>query len=105
MPQAQPAFSPPDDFTLGGDPLPDNGLITVQYIEKTRVTAQVTPEQARQLFGLGGTPDDQVGARIAAITHHTSSLLARLGPHSTEEVQLSWELNKLRDPWDADTYL
>jgi hypothetical protein len=95
----RPAFTEPDDN------LPDDGMITIEYTEKTWVRARLTPEQAREAFGLGGTPDGEVGARLTAITRYSPTMLARLGPHSVEERQLSWELAQLRDPYEPDTYL
>jgi hypothetical protein len=92
-----PAFTPPDD-------MPGAGGITVVYQETTRITAKLTFEEAREVFGLGGTPDDAVGAHVGALVHYRSSLLALLGPHATEELPVSWLLMnwllmKIDDPY------
>jgi hypothetical protein len=74
-------------------------IITVQYVVSVHVTAKLTPEQARQALGLGGTDDEQVGSRIQALATHSPSLLMKLGPHETKSLAYSWALQKIDDPW------
>ena len=74
-------------------------IITVEYVVQVHVTAEVTPDQARQALGLGGTDDELVGSRIQALTTHSPSLLMKLGPHETKSFAYSWTLQKIDDPW------
>lgn len=77
----------------------EQDTIAVQYVVSVHVTAKLTPEQARQALGLGGTDDEQIGSRIQALATHSPSLLMKLGPHETESFACSWTLQKIDDPW------
>ena len=81
----------------GQEQQPD--VITIQYVEQATITVALTLDQAREVFGLGGTADEYVGSRIDAIAKHTPSVLSLLTRRATERLPYSWTLQKLDDPW------
>jgi hypothetical protein len=52
------ASSPGDDYAT---------KITVEWTETFKVTAMVNLDQAREVFGLGGTPDREVEEKVRAL--------------------------------------
>ena len=85
MPYSEPAFTPPSDFALGGDPLPDKGEVTLAWETRGRCHATVPIDLAREVFGLGGTPDGEVPWKMATLATASPSMLAKLGPYVDDE--------------------
>jgi len=46
-------------------------MITVTYEDTDRFVAFMNLEEARAAFGLGGTPDDLVAARVRTLIRHS----------------------------------
>lgn len=72
---------------------------TVEYVVQSHVTVDLTFDQARELFGLGGTADEDLGRRIEAIAQHSPAVLSKLRPHAAKAFAYSWTLQKINDPW------
>ena len=55
---------------------PPAETIVLQFTHTTTRTAEFTPAQIRRVFGLGGTPADDLVDRLVLLLKHRPSLLA-----------------------------
>lgn len=62
-----------------------NERYEIEWDETTRYKAEVTAEEARIMFGLGGTPDDKVIGRVATLAVYDGGELAVLGHKVTDD--------------------
>lgn len=67
------------------DEAPGSKTITIEWHETARCKATIPLDLVREMFGLGGTPDEEMEARVAVMAANFASLMRRLEPHVTEE--------------------
>jgi len=63
----------------------DQKTITLEWDERTRCKATIPLDLARELFGLGGTPDTVLEERLTVVAANFTELLFKLGPYTQEE--------------------
>ena len=84
-----PAFTEPAE--------PPKQEIKLEWREELHRKATVSLDQARELFGLGGTPDDELDWKVTVLAIRSPSMLSRLGPHVTEQHSYPTSLRKVND--------
>jgi hypothetical protein len=70
----RPAFTPPEDAEQ-----PDT--ITLEWDTSGVCTATIPLDQAREVFGLGGTPDVELAWKVATLAKASPSMLSKLSPY------------------------
>ena len=78
----------PEGVSSSGRPA---GTIDLHWVQHIDCTATIPLGLAREVFGLGGTPDDQLLVRIAALASRVPTLLQKLGGHA-HELPIRWDL-------------
>lgn len=78
-----------------------NETIKIVWTAQTRYSASFTADEARDRFGLGGTSDQELPARIALLTSTWPLLLAHLMDGPDYEEDESYELLAITDPRDG----
>jgi hypothetical protein len=65
----------------------DDGMIDIGWTEtRTRkCTVRLTPDEARERFGLGGTPDELLPVRIVALAGYSHQVLGALDSMAKDE--------------------
>jgi hypothetical protein len=87
---SEPAFTQP---APAPEPLTE---ITLEWDTTGVCKATVSLDLARELFGLGGTPVDEMVWRIAALASAQPSLmLSKLGPYVDDEQMYPTKLRKV----------
>ena len=76
--------------------------LVIELTEVAHYRAELAPDQVRELFGLGGTPDDALPARLAMIAQFAPADLHVLVEHAEYKGSSSYTLEQLdgRKPGD-----
>ncbi len=79
--------------------------IRLTWTETQKLSAVLTPSEARDIFGLGGTPDDKIHRRIRALVSADPMELEVLADVATYDSTDRWALIAILVDGTRDTEL